>query len=150
MTSLPTARSVVPFAPSGTGSMMSTRLAWRLTMTCAGCSLSSAAGATRLVRWQIRARRRWGRDDDTTWHWGTYCIDMPTAMKVFVHCILCGGDHVPHCANALYPDRCTDDGIDREIKRMGHRRWNIYSRQVFKPSLKEALEQLRRMQEWKP
>jgi hypothetical protein len=40
---------------------------------------------------------------------------METALTF---CIVCGGDHQPH------PLMCDDAGMERQIKKLGARRWN--------------------------
>ena len=60
-------------------------------------------------------------------------------MEREMRCILCGGDHEPH------PARCDDEGIDREIARMGARRWNQLANQAQRQANKEIIAALRRM-----
>jgi hypothetical protein len=44
-----------------------------------------------------------------------------------VRCIVCGGDHLP-----TSPMICDEDGMDREIARMGNRLWNRITGQVMR------------------
>jgi hypothetical protein len=57
-------------------------------------------------------------------------------MKQTLRCILCGGDHEPSAA------RCDELGMDREIARLGARRWNRLSVQSVRKSFKAALASL--------
>lgn len=44
-----------------------------------------------------------------------------------MRCIVCGGEHQP--SSAMY---CDEDGMDREIARMGARHWNRITGQVMR------------------
>jgi hypothetical protein len=41
-----------------------------------------------------------------------------------MRCIVCGGDHQPS------PSVCDSDGMDREIARLGYKRWNALTAHV--------------------
>lgn len=47
-------------------------------------------------------------------------------------CIVCGGDHQPTS------DTCDSDGMDREIKRLGARRWNQLTAHISRVNNKKA------------
>jgi hypothetical protein len=53
--------------------------------------------------------------------WLSYLCGQP------LRCIVCGGEHQP--TSAMY---CDEDGMDREIARMGSRQWNRITGQVMR------------------
>lgn len=51
-----------------------------------------------------------------------------------VYCIVCSGEHQP-----TSPMVCDEDGMDREIARMGAQRWNRITKQVMRQAALKAL-----------
>lgn len=45
-------------------------------------------------------------------------------QRTAIRCMVCGGDHEPN------PAVCNSDGMDREIERLGSRRWNRIAAQA--------------------
>ncbi len=54
-----------------------------------------------------------------------------------MRCIVCGGDHQPSATV------CDLDGMDREIARMGAKKWNAITSQVMRPGLKKVLKEIK-------
>jgi hypothetical protein len=49
-----------------------------------------------------------------------------------MRCIVCGGDHQPRS------DLCDSDGMDREIARLGGKRWNALTAHVMRVNNRET------------
>ena len=49
-----------------------------------------------------------------------------------MNCIVCGGDHMPS------PSTCDVDGMDRQIAKLGAKRWNALTAHVAKVNNRAA------------
>ena len=47
-------------------------------------------------------------------------------------CMVCGGDHVPS------PSICDSDGMDRQIARLGGKRWNALTAHISRTKNREV------------